>query len=75
MISLHLKFMNVQNKLEFFFPGKHFEPSLMHVGKAKSLPYRRTPDMCFTKVGLTRKHKLGRIGLPGTNTLDYYVHS
>jgi hypothetical protein len=31
-----------------FVPGKHFQSSLMFVGKAISLPERGTPLMCIT---------------------------
>jgi hypothetical protein len=51
-----------------FVPGKPFQPSLMFVGEARSLPYG-APEKCFTRVGSIR---LGWQGLPGTNTLAYY---
>ncbi len=35
-----------------FVPGKPFKPSLVFVGKARSLPYSRAPKRCFTQVGL-----------------------
>ncbi len=37
------------------------QPSLMSVGKARSLPFSGAPERCFTRVGysLTRKIRLG----------------
>jgi hypothetical protein len=39
-------------------PGRHFQPSQMFDGTAKSLPKRRAPERGSTWVGsgLTRKH-------------------
>ncbi len=31
--------------------GKHFQPSLMFVGKARSLPLSGARERCFTQVG------------------------
>ncbi len=41
-----------------FVPGKPFQPSLMFVGKARSLPKSDAFERCFTLVGsgLNRKH-------------------
>jgi len=51
-----------------FVPRTPFQDGLMFVGKAKSL--------LFTHIGygLLTYIKLGRIFLPGTNTLAYYEH-
>ncbi len=42
-----------------FVPGKPFQPSLMFVGEARSLPWSGAPERSFTRVGsgLTRKRK------------------
>ncbi len=40
-----------------FVPGKPFQPSLMFVGKARSLRSSGAPEMCFTWVGCCY-HKL-----------------
>ncbi len=34
-----------------FVPGKPFQPSLMFVGKARTLRSSGAPEMCFTRVG------------------------
>ncbi len=34
-----------------FVPGKLFQPSLMFVGEARSLPQNGAPERCFTRVG------------------------
>jgi hypothetical protein len=34
-------------------PGKPFQPSLMFVGKAKSLPSSRAHEMCFKQAGVS----------------------
>ncbi len=34
-----------------FAPGKPFQPSLLFVGKARSLPLSGAPERCFTWVG------------------------
>jgi hypothetical protein len=41
-----------------FVPGKPFQPSLMIVGEARSLPWSGAPASCFTRVGssLKRNH-------------------
>ncbi len=58
--------------LGVFFPGQTLQPSLMFVGKARSLRYSGPPEWCFTLVGSGLKIRLGCKGLPGTNTLAYY---
>ncbi len=40
----------VINKL-VFLAGKPFQPGLMFVGKAQSLPIRGASERCFTRVG------------------------
>ncbi len=52
--------------LNTFARGKPFQPSVMFVGKASSLPYSGAPE---TNIKLDLK------GLPWTNTLAYYDHS
>jgi hypothetical protein len=51
--------------LECFSPGRSFKPSLMFVGKAKSLSQSGAPEGCFTRVdfSLTPKH-WNRLGGP-----------
>jgi hypothetical protein len=46
--------MDCRNKLH----GNPFQPSLMLVGKARSLPQNGAPERCFTQIGsgLTRKY-------------------
>jgi hypothetical protein len=46
-------------KARGFVPGKPFQPSLIFVVKARSLPKSGAPERQFTWVGsgLTRKHK------------------
>jgi len=41
--------MDFRNNL-VIVPGKPFQPSLMFVGKARSLTYSRAPERCFTQV-------------------------
>ncbi len=55
-------------------PGKPFQPSLMFVGEARSLPKIGASERCFIHVGtaLPENIRLGWEGLPGTNTLTYY---
>jgi hypothetical protein len=49
-----------------FDSGMPFQPSLMFMCKTRSLPYKRAPERCFTRVGLrltytqTRLHRLPR---------------
>ncbi len=61
-------------KARAFAPGKPFQPSLMFVGKARSLPKSRAPERCFTWVDSCLTHrrytKLRR--LKRDNTLAYY---
>jgi hypothetical protein len=55
-----------------------FHPSLMFVGKAKSLPNSKAPESFFTQVGsgLNRLHiGLSQKDMPGKNALAYYEHS
>ncbi len=35
-----------------FVPGKLFQPGLMFVGEARSLPQGGVPERCFTGVGV-----------------------
>jgi hypothetical protein len=44
---LWLSFMNFPNKLEYLFPGKPLEPSLMFAGKAGAYP-SEAPFRCST---------------------------
>ncbi len=64
-------------RIHNFVPAKPFQPSLMFVGKAKSLPYSLASESCFTWVGssLTRKDYTSWKAFPGTNTLADYEHS
>jgi hypothetical protein len=39
--------------------GKPFQPSLMFVGKARSLPQSGAPERCFTPVGSGRLYRIG----------------
>ncbi len=58
-----------------FVPGKHFKPSLMFVGIARSLPKSRAPERRFTQVqgfALLPNIRLGYKDLLITNTLAYY---
>jgi len=54
-----------------FVPGRLFRPSLMFVGKAKSLPYSEAHEWRFTRVGHdhTQKHKVRLESLPWTLSL------
>ncbi len=38
-----------------FDPGKPFQPSLMFVDEARSLPWSEPPERCFTWVGSSEK--------------------
>ncbi len=57
-----------------FVPGKPFQPSLMFVGEARSLPKSRAPERALLGYAavLPANTRLGWKGLPGTNTLAYY---
>ncbi len=57
-----------------FAHSKLFQPSLMFVGKVRSLPKIVTLEMGFTHVdcGLTQKLGPGLKSLHGTTTLAYY---
>ncbi len=57
-----------------FISGKLFQPNIMLVGKARSVAYSGSPEICFAQVGsgLTRKHKTRLESLLETNTLAYY---
>ncbi len=59
------------------FPGMPYNPSIMFVGVASSLPSSEAPEKCFTLVGsgFTQNVRLRRKGLPGTNALAYYEYS
>ncbi len=59
-----------------FVPGKSFHPSLMFLGKARSLPEYAASERCvnLTGSGPIAKIRLGWKGLPGTNILAYYEH-
>ncbi len=56
-----------------FAPGKPFQPSLMFVGEARSLPENGAPERCFTQVGsaLPANIRLSWKGLPWTTALAY----
>ncbi len=66
-------FMSVIYKCSYqaraLVPGKTFQPSLMFVGKAKSLPKRGASFKCSTW------EVSGWKGLPEANTLAYYKNS
>jgi hypothetical protein len=53
-----------------FVLGKPFQPSLMFVGEARSLPYSGAPERCLTweAPALPANIRLGGKGLLGTNT-------
>ncbi len=58
-----------------FVPGKLFQPSLLFMGKARSLPQRTTPEKMFHSGRLqpySQTFRLSWKSLPGTNTLAYY---
>jgi hypothetical protein len=58
-----------------FLTGKPFQHSLVFVGKAKSLPERGNLSRASLKgmpLALPTNIKLGKKGLPGTNTIAYY---
>jgi len=65
--------MNVRNK-RVFVPGRSIHPSLIFLGKARSLteqstfqvPYSRLGSLPYPDIRLDLKI------LPGTNTLAYY---
>jgi hypothetical protein len=63
--------MNFCNK---FAPGNPFQPGLLIVDKAKSLPQSGAPKWYFTWVGSfhTRNMTLSQKGEQRTNTLAYY---
>ncbi len=46
-----IKFTDVRNKPECLSVGKSFQPSLLFVGEARSLPQSGAPERCFTRVG------------------------
>ncbi len=55
--------------------GKHFQLTLLFVGKARSLPKSEVPgrsSLGYCLV-LPTNIRVGRKGLPGTNTLAYLV--
>ncbi len=54
-------------KTRAFVTGGVFQPSLMFVGKAKSLLYKETPESFDANI------KLGWERLSGDNTLDYWT--
>jgi hypothetical protein len=58
-----------------FVPGKPFQPNLMFVGEARSLPKSGASERALHS-GRPRPYianiRLGWKGLPGTNTLAYY---
>ncbi len=58
--NLWLYFTDFLNKLECFFPGKHFQPSLMFMGNARNLPKCGIPEGCFTWIGciFTNEHQI-----------------
>ncbi len=55
-------------------PGKSFQPSLMFLGEARSLPESGTPERSLTQVGMALPTNIRLVwkGVPGTNTLAYY---
>ncbi len=52
--------------------GRHFQPSLIFAGKARSLP--KSGAFC-KDLALPAYIRIGRKSLPETNTLAYYEHS
>ena len=60
-----------------FDPGKTYQPSLMFVVKARSIP--KVGHIKGVALGFANRRlaniRLGRKGLPGTNTLAYYKNS
>jgi hypothetical protein len=66
--------MTVHDKLECLSPEGLYTPSLIFVGKARSLAQTGAFERCFTLVGygLTRKHYTRMERPPETNTLAYY---
>ncbi len=55
-----------------FVPGRPFQPCLIFVGKARSLPWSETPGYTLD---LLKNVRLAWRNLPGTKTLAYYEHS
>jgi hypothetical protein len=57
-----------------FVPGKPFQPSIVFVDKARSLPYRGAPERCITWVGCggVRQLYISIDQLPVL--IIYYVH-
>ncbi len=57
-----------------FVHGKPFQPSVLFVGKARSLPQSGASERFFDRVGssFTKNIRLFWKGLPVTNTLAYY---
>ncbi len=58
-------------------PGKPFQPSLMFVGKARSLPgvEHLNGASLSLAVALFAKIRISWNGLPRADTLAYYKHS
>ncbi len=54
-----------------FVPGKLFQPILMLVGNARTYPIEE--PFKGRLLALHTNNRLGWRGLPGTNTLAYYV--
>jgi hypothetical protein len=64
--------MNVHNKLDRSYGGP-FEPSLMFIGKARSLPKSGEPKMCFARAGSGLIHKhLTRLESPNKDKYSSY---
>ncbi len=49
-------FMPVICEARVLVPGRHFQPSVMFVGKASSLPWSGASFGCLTRVGSGPKH-------------------
>jgi hypothetical protein len=61
-----------------FIHGKPFQPSLLYVGKVRSLPFLKNLSDAPHQgrlLALPINNGVGWKGLPGTNTLAYYENS
>ncbi len=66
-------FSDFRNKVECLSLESFFQPSLMFVGEARSLPYNGAPESFIVQApALPANIRLGWKILPGTNTLAYY---
>ncbi len=71
-LSRCYKTFYARNLQRMFVLGRHLQPSILFVGKARSLPER----WCFTRVCLALPAiiRLSWKGMPWTNTPAYYKH-